>query len=217
MPQADAGRAVLVLAAGGGTRLGGGKLLLPWKDRPLVAHAVEKALGVPDASSVTVVLGHKADLLQRCLHATFPAAGFPMLRTVRSLQWERGLSASLQCGIKAILSAPEALTVESVLVLLADMPLVREETLSLLCQTHNETMAQKPAHAATVPTFQGRRGNPAALYRQIFPLLLTLSGDTGARSLFAALGENILYLPVSDPGILRDVDTPEDYAALPAD
>ncbi|MDR0239601.1 MAG: NTP transferase domain-containing protein, partial [Deltaproteobacteria bacterium] len=84
MPQTHAGSAALVLAAGGGTRLGGGKLLLPWKGRPLVAHVVEKVLGLPDLLSVIVVLGHHAGKLQSCLEAEFPTASSPPLRIARN-------------------------------------------------------------------------------------------------------------------------------------
>ena len=214
MPQVHTGSAALVLASGGGTRLGGGKLLLPWKGRPLLVHSVEKALRMPDLLSVTVVLGHQPEKLQSCLETAFPAASFPPLRIVHNPRWEEGLSASLQCGVSSLVNASEAMRLANVLVLLGDMPLVREDTLALLCKTHIKACAGNPEHAATVPVHQGKRGNPVVLSRLIFPLLFSLSGDTGARSLLTAFGENALFLPVNDRGVLLDVDSPADYASL---
>jgi len=203
-----------VLAAGVGTRLGGGKSLLPWQDSPLIVHVVEKTLRMPNLLSVTVVLGHQAEKLQRCLETAFPAVSASPLRIVHNLRWEEGLSASLQCGINALLDSSEAACLRNILVLLGDLPLVREDTLALLCESHHRACAGNPQHAATIPTYLGKRGNPVVLSRLIFPLLFTIKGDTGARSLLATLAENALFLPVDDQGILLDIDSPEDYAAL---
>jgi molybdenum cofactor cytidylyltransferase len=204
----------LVLAAGGGTRLGGGKLLLPWRGRPLIVHALEKLVGMPDLLSVTFVLGHQAPALRRVLEDAFPPdAPFP-LRVAHNPRWEEGLGASLRCGVRAVLDAPEAERPGSVLVLLGDLPLVKEETLRLLRDAHNEACAGNPEHAATAPAYRGKRGNPVILSRRLFPSLFDLCGDAGARALLPSLGEDLLLLPVDDQGILLDVDSPEDYAAL---
>ena len=217
MPQTHTGSAGLVLAAGGGTRLGGGKLLLPWKDSPLLVHVVEKALSMPSLLSVSVVLGHQAEKLQSCLETAFLATSAPPLRIVHNPRWEEGLSTSLQCGLKALLDSSEATRLRNILVLLGDLPLVREDTLALLCKSHHDACAGNPKHAATIPTYLGKRGNPVVLSRLLFPLLFTMQGDTGARSLLTTFAENALFLPVNDQGILLDIDSPEDYAALPAD
>ncbi|MDR0239832.1 MAG: NTP transferase domain-containing protein, partial [Deltaproteobacteria bacterium] len=131
--------------------------------------------------------------------------------------WEEGLSASLQCGLRALLDSPEAARLENVLTLLGDMPLVRQETLALLCTAHHEARAGNPKHAATVPLYQGRRGNPVVLSRLIIPRLFDLSGDVGARALLTEFARHVAFLPVDDHGVLFDVDCPEDYAALAAE
>ena len=214
MPQASSGPAGLILAAGAGTRLGGGKLLLPWRGKALIVHALEKILNTPGMQFAVVVTGCQAPALRRTLKSSFSRdAPFP-LRVAHNPDWQEGQSTSLQCGIRALLDMPGDL-VRGVLILLGDMPLVREETLRLLCSAHGEACARNRRHAATVPTYQGQRGNPVILSPLLFPALFTLRGDAGARTLLPSLGEDLLLLPVSDEGVIRDIDSPEDYAALP--
>jgi molybdenum cofactor cytidylyltransferase len=163
---------------------------------------------LPDLLCAVVVTGCQS--LPSCCtrHATCPTY------IAHNADWKKGQSASLACGIKALLSLPEAACVQAALVLLGDMPLVQKDTLRLLAAVHQEALLHNNRHAATVPTFMGKRGNPVVLSRSLFPSLLTLSGDTGARALFPGMGDTLLLLPVDDEGILRDVDTPEEYAAL---
>ena len=57
---------------------------------------------------------------------------------------------------------------------------------------------------------QGRIGNPAALSARLFPQVLALEGDRGARVLIDSLGEAVVRIPAPDAGILFDVDSPDD-------
>ncbi|MDR2075321.1 MAG: nucleotidyltransferase family protein [Desulfovibrio sp.] len=215
MPQAFPGIAALVLAAGEGTRLGGGKLLLRWRGKPLIRHVLEQVFLVPEFLSLTVVLGHQASALERVLE-DFPPRRMPFpLRVACNPLWREGQSTSLQCGISALLEGPEAEKVQGVCVFLGDQPLIRAETADRLCAAHRAALARNPAHAASVPIYGQQRGNPVVLSRSLFPRLSVLRGDTGARGLLASLGQEVLQVPVCDPGILQDVDSPEDYAALP--
>ena len=100
-------------------------------------------------------------------------------------------------------------------VFLGDQPRIRAETVSRLCAAHRAALARDPDHGASAPVYGNRRGNPVILSRSLFPRLSALRGDTGARDLLASPEEKVLLVAVSDPGILQDVDGPEDYAALP--
>ena len=68
-------------------------------------------------------------------------------------------------------------------------------------------MNARPVHA-------GRRGNPVILARSLFPDILALRGDIGARAILTDLGDRLLTVPVDDSGVLRDIDTPADYDDL---
>lgn len=87
-------------------------------------------------------------------------------------------------------------------VALADMPFVQADTPRALAA------AVRGGARVAVPVFNGKRGNPVAFSRFCLPDLMALSGDAGARGLLGA--PDVLRIPVSDPGVLRDIDTPGD-------
>jgi hypothetical protein len=62
------------------------------------------------------------------------------------------------------------------------------------------------------PYFRARRGHPVAISARFFTDLVRLEGDEGARKLLAANEQSIVRIPVGDPGVIRDIDRPEDLA-----
>ena len=218
MRKPSSGIACLILAAGGGSRLGGGKLLLPWRERPIIAHVAATALQTPGFTSVTVVLGHEAGTVRDAVSSSLSVSSLPenspSLRFAENAHWREGQSTSLRLGIETLLAGSDGNAVHAVLVLLGDQPLVTPRTLRALLEAHERARNHDPDHPATAPFFQGRRGNPVILSRAMFPGVLALQGDVGARGLLADLGERLLLVPVDDPGVLFDVDTREAYAAL---
>lgn len=203
----------LVLAAGGGSRLGGGKLLLPWRGKPILLHVLDAAARIEGIASLTLVLGHDAIALRLAV-ADQPPPFPPPLRVTENPLWQTGLGTSLHHGLEAVLATPAGDGIDSVMVMLGDQPLVAAETLNRLAQAHAEALSRDPGHPATAPLHAGRRGNPVILSRPMFPHVLALDGDVGARGLLAGLGERLRLVPVEDPGVLFDVDTPEAYAEL---
>lgn len=192
--------AAIVLSAGLGTRFGEAPKCLAHLDgRPLVRRAVEAARA-GGADPVIVVTGRAGDAVAAALD------GLAHTR-IHNDAPERGLASSLRLGFAAL---PAAAT--GALVLLADMPLVSPSTIAALIAAH----AAHPKAAAIVPAHAGRRGNPVLLARRLAPEIEALSGDTGAGPLLRGR-EDVIALPVDDPGILVDVDTPEALAALSED
>lgn len=184
--------AALVLAAGRSTRFGPeNKLLAEFEGKSLVAHVVEAARGAGLAP--WVVTGHEAEAVRAVL---------PGERTIHNPDYAEGMASSLRAGLAAL---PE--TAGAALVLLGDMPKVRVSTLEALIAG-----AQTPGIRAVVPAFAGRRGNPVLLKRALFPSVMALHGDAGARKLLEAAGEAVLVIEVDDPGVLADFDTPEALA-----
>jgi molybdenum cofactor cytidylyltransferase len=181
---------VIVLAAGAGSRFGGGKLMAPWRGGVLLDGALDAAFAAP-ARAVHVVVG--ADL---AVVARAEARG---ARIVEARDHALGLSASLKAGIAA-LPADAA----GALVLLGDMPEVPHAVLAPLVE------AVEAGALAAVPVFEGKIGNPAALSAALFPKVLALEGDRGARALIEGLGETLVRVPAPDAGVLYDVDRPED-------
>ncbi len=189
--------AVLVLAAGGGTRLGGDKLLLPWRGKAIILHTLEHIFAMRHKGPVFVVTGCGAESVKEVIAST-------TVHILENSEWQDGQSTSLRLGIAEI----AMLDVKSVLVVLADQPLVKTETMDQLVAAH-------PGHMATAPSYQGKRGNPVVLSSALFPDIAELRGDVGARSILSRLGDALLLLPVDDPGVVKDIDTPEEYSALP--
>jgi molybdenum cofactor cytidylyltransferase len=91
--------------------------------------------------------------------------------------------------------------------LLADQPQVSVEVLEALVASH-----RKGLPSVLAPLVEERRANPTLFDQVTFADLLRLEGDQGGRALFSKYSPQ--YLPWMDPGLLSDVDTPEDYDRL---
>jgi molybdenum cofactor cytidylyltransferase len=188
----------IVLAAGRSTRMGErNKLLLELRGQPLVRHAVMAQLGAK-AGPVVVVTGHEKDQVEAAL------AGLDVA-FVHNPDFASGLAGSLKAGLAALPSeAP------GVVVSLGDMPNVTAQVIDRLA----EALADRPDALAVVPTLLGQRGNPVLLSRALFAAVAGLSGDQGARRLLDDAGDAVVEVPLDDPAIASDVDTPEAWREL---
>lgn len=187
----------VVLAAGGASRYGITKQLLPWRGEALVRHVTRTALEA-GLAPVVMVAGAQADQIRQAL------ADLPV-RLVENPAWAAGQSSSLQAGLKAL--PPET---GAAVFLLADQPQIPAALVDALLEQHARTLAPLVA-----PRIGGRRANPVLIDRMVFPALHQLSGDTGARPLFADPDRfPVTWVEWDDPGLLLDVDTPEDYRRL---
>ncbi len=189
--------AAVVLAAGRGTRMGGAKMTALLGGRPLVRYPHEAAAASRAEPLVTVV-GHQSETVFAAL------AGIDS-QIVENPRFEDGMSTSLQAGLASL---PES--VAGAVILLGDMPHVTPAIIDRLL----DAFAAAPSAHAVVPVVNGQRGNPILLARRLFPEVMKLSGDVGARRLLAAAGDSVVEVPIDDAAVLTDVDTPEALAAL---
>jgi molybdenum cofactor cytidylyltransferase len=200
-PQRQPRIAALVLAAGQSRRMGGiNKQLASWQGRPLLRHTVENVLA-SGIEAVFVVTGHEGEAVAAAL------AGLPVV-IVHNPDYTAGLAGSLKAGLRAL---PES--ADGVLICLGDMPRVGPAPLDKLISA----FAPVEGRVICVPTYRGRRGNPAVLGRQFFPELAALEGDRGARRLIEAHPELVAEVAVEDASVLLDVDTPAALAELMAE
>jgi CTP:molybdopterin cytidylyltransferase MocA len=187
-----------VLAAGRGTRFGGDvpKPLVPLRDRPLAAYALDAAV----ASRLAPVLVVVSD-------ATVEAAlgAVPGVRLVRNDEPERGISSSLQTALRT-LAADES--VDGVVVGLADQPLVGADAYRRVADAYDA------GARLAVATYGGERGNPVLVAREHWAEALALRGDEGARVLLRRHGA--VEVPCDGTGEPTDVDTPDALAAVAA-
>jgi molybdenum cofactor cytidylyltransferase len=187
--------AAVVLAAGAGSRFGGGKLLAPYRGAPLLHAALAAARAAPVAG-ITVVTGADADAVAAAARAFDPG-----VRLVHAADHAEGMAASLRAGVASL--GPE---IETAFVFLGDMPRVPHAVLAPLAAA---VAAGAPAAA---PVFGGRRGNPVVLSRVLFAEVASLTGDVGARPILQALGARLALVEAPDDGVLFDVDAPGDLA-----
>jgi molybdenum cofactor cytidylyltransferase len=180
----------IILAAGSGSRFGGRKLLAPWRGGVLLDGALAAALAAP-LRDVVVVTGADADLVG--------AAVAGRARLIHAADHAEGMAASLRAGISAL---PD--DAAGAVVFLADMPLVPTGVVGRLVQ------ALQDGAAAAAPFRAGRRGNPVAVSAALFPDVLALTGDQGARGILDRLGGRLVGIDTDDDGVLLDVDHPED-------
>ncbi len=195
VPAARPALEAVILAAGAGSRFGGGKLLAAWDAGVLLDGALAAAYAAP-VRSVTVVIGTDAEAVAAA------ARGFdPRTLVVHAVDHAEGMGASLRTGIASLPA-----DADGVFVFLGDMPRVPTEVLGRMAQ------ALIDGALAAAPVFQGRRGNPVLIDRTLFPQLLALTGDAGARGVLQSLGDQLALVESPDDGVLFDVDTPGDLA-----
>ena len=201
--------AAVILAAGTGSRFGGGKVRAALDGRPLLAHVLA-AVREAGIGRVIVVLGRDAGSVLGAIRDAEPAALEDVLIAVNPTP-ERGLATSLRLGFSVATAAPAAASPPAgVLVLLGDQPRVRADVLRALCG------AAAPADAvAVVPQYADDVvPNPVLLLPAGWPLVTRLSGDRGLGPPLAAEPARVVWVAVL--GSNPDVDTPADLAALAA-
>ena len=191
------GLEAIVLAGGAGVRFGGGKLLAPWRGRPLIEAALAAAFAAP-ARSVTGVTGADARVGEVAAEWARTQGGETRLKLVHAADHAEGMGASLRAGVRALPA-----DASGVYVFLGDMPLISPETPAALAD------ALREGALAVVPMFEGRRGHPVLFSAALLGDLAMVSGDAGARDLLRALGEGVITVDAPDCGVLFDVDSPD--------
>jgi molybdenum cofactor cytidylyltransferase len=185
----------LLLAAGASRRFGADKL----------AHALPHGVvvAVQAARHLKAELERVVAVVRPGSEATAQALAAEGCEVVVCEQADEGMGASLACGARA------AGEVAGYLVALADMPFVRPSSIAAL----RDALAGGAALVA--PFFRTRRGHPVGIAGRFRAELEALRGDEGARGLLAAHAAELLKVPVGDPGVIRDIDTPADVAPPP--
>jgi molybdenum cofactor cytidylyltransferase len=188
-----AGLEAVVLAAGAARRFGGGKLTAAFSGGVLLDGALAAAFAAP-ARSVVVVTGAEAAKVEAAARAFAERIGqAARLRIVHAPDHAEGMAASLRAGVASL-----PLDADGAFVFLGDMPRVPTAVLAPLARLIAE------GHAAAAPVFDGRRGHPAVFARALFPDLVALTGDEGARAVLQRVGPALVEAP--DDGVLFDVD-----------
>ena len=188
-----AGVWAILTAAGESTRMGRPKPLLPWCGATLVERQVS-ALADAGAVHVVVVVGHEAD-------AVIPYVTHPGASYVVNLDFLSGKATSVKAGLRAVSKGADA-----ILLLAVDQP--RPATvISRVIEAHLEAAA-----LITSPRFEGHGGHPLIFAASLRAELEAISEETqGIRQVFQAHRHEVNEVPIDDPVVRLDLNTPEDY------
>jgi molybdenum cofactor cytidylyltransferase len=187
---------IIILAAGRGTRMGSAhpsKLLLPWRDgKPILWHTVQSALSLGPGEVIVVVRPDLPEMVE--------ALSDLPIRCVPNPSYEEGMGTSLAVGIGAL-----GEEVEAAMLMLGDEPDVPRRIIERLVAAY-----QSEGKAITIPMYGKHIGPPAIFARRIFPELMRLEGDAGARSLVAQHSDWTCIVPFDEAERPHDIDTPQD-------
>ena len=181
----------ILLAAGSATRFGSDKLLHALPHEVPIAIQAARHLRVVFEENVLAVVRPEAVQLSRLLRKEG-------CKVVVCENAAEGMGASLACAVQAVAQA------DAFVVALADMPFIRSSTIAAV----RDALAAGAPLAA--PYFRARRGHPVGISGKYRSELEALRGDEGAKKVVAANEASLVKIPVGDPGVLRDIDTPQD-------
>lgn len=187
----------ILLAAGFSRRFGAVKLRAQLPDgSTLLQKCFSNILQVTD----NIIVVGRQDLLDSGTYDFLPQQSG--LELVLCEDAASGMGHSLACAIRQV---PEHW--QSALICLADMPLIQQHTLKTI-------IAASSAHNIVIPLWQSQRGHPVCFGREHFAALARSQGDSGGRQVVEQNRQHIIELPITDQGVVQDIDTPEALALL---
>jgi molybdenum cofactor cytidylyltransferase len=193
----------VILAAGESARMGRDKALLPWPPSSpadtLLSAAIQLFFSHVDV--VLVVVGKNEAALAPVVYANGASL-------VVNPDPARGQFSSLRIGLHDVLSRGR----DAAMITLVDRPPVRAETLETLETAFEQATARRKW--AAIPEYQGKHGHPILAAREMMEAFLRAPETSNAREVEHAHQSEIEYIPVDDPLVATNVDTPEEYAAL---
>ncbi|MCR6544549.1 molybdenum cofactor cytidylyltransferase [Dehalobacterium formicoaceticum] len=185
----------MILAAGFSSRMKTNKMLLPLGEMTIIENTLQGFLQ-SEVDGVAVVLGHDKEKIARVL-TPYP------VQFIENPRFSQGMSTSVQAGIEQLQGDQD---LDGVMITPGDMPFIQAKTVDGIIKIFREF-----AYPIIIPLYQGRRGHPVFFAKELMPQLLAVSGDMGARGVIRSNPEKCFFLEVDDPGILIDMDAPEEY------
>lgn len=187
----------IILAAGESARMGHPKALLTYRGDPFLVSILRAAYAAGVERRV-VVLGNDAANVKANIDLSD-------VTVVRSEDLAAGPIGSIRAGIREVLNHP----VEAALVWSVDRPHVAVATIEALIGAFRES-----GLPIVVPSHGGRRGHPVLFGHAVFEELLDAPDDQGARAVVRRDSGRVLAVPVDDPAVLENLNTPREYREL---
>jgi len=183
----------IILAAGASRRMKQQKLLLTYRGRTIIETTIGNVLA-SEVDSTMVVLGASRDEILSVI-------GKMPVEHCENVDHARGMLSSVICGLQALPGDTDA-----VLVFPGDQPDIPPEVINKLIRTFHTS-----SRGIVIPKHHHRRGHPLVVDMKYRDEIEHLDPEKGLRSLMELFPDNVLEVEVDDPGILKDIDTREDY------
>ena len=147
------------------------------------------------ADPTLIVLGHTPGLI-------LGAVDTEGAHVLTNPDYKMGQLTSIQTAVRYL----EDKNVSGILICPVDNPLVSVDLISTLISE-----GESGKKGIVIPVFKGRRGHPAFFSRRLFPDILNAPLDEGARWIIRHRPEELLELPTEEEGIIKNINTPQDY------
>ena len=190
----------VILSAGASSRMGRDKALLPWHDGTFLSTAIRALQTATEL--VIVVAGANAPNLEPIVDAN---AAFLAVNP----DPQQGQFSSLQVGLQDVLNRGR----DAAIVTLVDRPPADAETIQMLKASF---LLSDEGVWAVVPEYGEKHGHPFVIGREMIEAFLRAPVHSSARDVEHANQEHIRYVPVNDPLVIANVDTPDDFEQLRA-
>ena len=175
--------------------MGRPKQLLPIDGTTMIEAVTTRVR--PHVDHLVVVLGHAAEKVAPLLR--------PLgVRLALNEHVDRGMLGSVKCGLRA--AGPRW---QGYLFCLGDQPGLTDAVVQAVL-----TSAASSEKGIVIPTFSGRRGHPVYLSRRYYDEILELDETSGLNAVTGSRPADTLEVPVAEPAVVEDVDTPADYARM---
>lgn len=183
----------ILLGAGESKRMGVDKLSLPWRGKTVLEHCFETLLR-SEIQEIVVVLGPR----NKWLKNRFKGG---KAKVVVNPYSRRGMSTSIQKGLQTI-----HLRSAGILIALGDQPSLKTRTINALVHAFD-----RGEEGIIIPSFRGRMGHPVIFDKRYRKELLNLRGDVGGRPVIERYPKEVKVVPVKSEGVVKDLDTWQDY------
>lgn len=181
--------------------MGRDKALLPWRGETFLTAAIDSLR--MSTELIIVVAGANADILR-------PVADAAGVFLEVNPAPERGQFSSLQVGLQEVLNRGR----DAAMITLVDRPPLRRQTVAELRAAFDSAITH--GKWAVVPEHDGKHGHPIVVAREMITAFLTAPPEATARDVEHAHENRIQYVPVDDPLVIANIDTPADYQQITA-
>lgn len=183
----------IILAAGSSRRMGTQKMLLPFGQSTMLETVIQNVLA-SSVDSVHVVLGANHDKIMDLIKPL-------SVEIILNQEHLSGMLSSVVCGFNAL---PDE--TGTALIFLGDQPAISPIVTDAIINAYNESL-----HGIVIPVTNHRRGHPLLVDFKYKKDIGRLDLEKGLRALMHHFPEDVLEVEVDEPGILVDIDTPEEY------